>query len=278
VRFLSRFPVRPVVVFDPIEGLSADSTVAELGFLRNLKVWYAFLQRSLNRVPEPDGERLLELLRRPRAATPIPAPLPQAARAHLEPSLLDAQAVAAPVARMDVVPAEVESRTHTEIQAKLRDIGFAEGYDVWVADRGLEWNGGHLGDGCIPELPVVAPERTRVAMRGIDVIWFRKGTGHPVRFFEIEHSTSVYSGLLRMNDVKIDFPLEEAFIVGEGEKTRAKFEREIARRTFESSGLSERTRFLLYEQVRQTWTKYRAIGQGSKDWGLSPAREADSAS
>jgi hypothetical protein len=45
-------------------------------------------------------------------------------------------------------------------------------------------------------------------MRNIDVIWFRRGTGHPVRFFEVEHSTSVYSGLLRFNDVMIDFPIE----------------------------------------------------------------------
>ena len=64
-------------------------------------------------------------------------------------------------------------------------------------------------------------------MRNIDVIWFRRGAGHPVRFFEIEHSTSVYSGLLRFNDVMIDFPIPEAFVVGDGDKTQAKFEREM---------------------------------------------------
>ena len=91
------------------------------------------------------------------------------------------------------------------------------------------WNGQPLGDGCLTDLPVVAAERTRVVMRGIDVIWFRQGAGHPERFFEIEHSTSVYSGLLRFNDVMIDFPIPEAFVVGDGEKTQWKFEREIAR-------------------------------------------------
>src|SRR5439155_21287599 len=101
---------------------------------------------------------------------------------------------------------ERESRVHTELQGQLRDIGIFEGYDIWVADRGLEWEGGVLGDGCLTDLPVVAPERTRVVMRNIDVIWFRRGAGHPVRFFEIENSTSVYSGLLRFNDVMIDFP------------------------------------------------------------------------
>lgn len=110
-------------------------------------------------------------------------------------------------------------------------------------------------------------------MRLIDVIWFRKGAGHPVRFFEIEHSTSVYSGLLRFNDVMIDFPIPQAFIVGDGGKTRAKFEREIARRSFEHSGLRDVTQFLLYDRVRQTWRKYQDVGEGSREWGEDPAAD-----
>ena len=138
---------------------------------------------------------------------------------------------------------------------------------MWVADRGACGRARLSGMVASADLPVVAAERTRAVMRNIDVIWFRRGAGHPVRFFEIEHSTSVYSGLLRFNDVMIDFPITEAFIVGDGEKTQRKFEREIARRTFEHSGLVEVTRFLLYEQVRQTWQRYRSVGQGSKGWG-----------
>jgi hypothetical protein len=46
-------------------------------------------------------------------------------------------------------------------------------------------------------------------------------------------------------------------------------EREFARRTFEHSGLRDVTKFLLYDQVRQTWGKYREIGTGSKEWGRS---------
>ena len=109
------------------------------------------------------------------------------------------------------------------------------------------------------------------------VIWFRRGAGHPVRFFEIEHSTTVYSGLLRFNDVMIDFPVPQAFVVGDGDKTQRKFEREIARRTFEHSGLIDVTQFLHYAQVRETWEKYRGIGEGSRQWGASasPATAAD---
>lgn len=145
---------------------------------------------------------------------------------------------------------------------------------MWVADRGIKWNDEELGKGCLADLSVIAPGRTRTVMKNIDVIWFRRGTGHPVRFFEVEHSTSVYSGLLRMNDVMIDFPITEAFIVGDGDKTQRKFEREIARRTFEQSRLKNVTQFLRYDQVRQTWQKYLSIGAGSKEWGSRPSQRS----
>jgi hypothetical protein len=280
-RYPWRFPVTPVIALEPIQGLPGEEAARELHSLRRLKRWGTFLQRSLNAVPDDDGQRLLELLHQPRVERPIVvAHRPTTRRPSEAPErgLLEAQAVL-PFEGRSEVPVEAadrEPRTHTEIQAKLRDVGFYEGFDVWVADRGLEWNGKRLGEGCLTDLPVIAADRTRVAMRGIDVIWFRKGAGHPVRFFEIEHSTTVYSGLLRFNDVMIDFPIPEAFIVGDGEKTHSKFEREIARRTFEHSGLRNVTQFLLYSQVRETWLQYQAVGRGSRGWGKTP-RPAESA-
>ena len=284
VRFPWRFPAEPIITLDPQSGVPGAEAATHLGFLRRLKQWGVYLQRSLNSVPEDDGHELLRMLQEPREAVPIAIPKrrrPQSAlKLDLAPGPLEAQAqpLARPVAIVEAQDPEpdAEPRTHTEIQAKLRDIGIYEGFDVWVADRGTTWNGEALGNGCLPDLPVVAADRTRAVMRNIDVIWFRRGAGHPVRFFEIEHSTSVYSGLLRFNDVMIDFPIPEAFIVGDGEKTQRKFEREVARRTFEHSGLIDVTRFLLYEDVRQTWQRYRSVGSGSKEWGeprLSQASE-----
>jgi hypothetical protein len=275
-RYPWRYRAEPLVALDPLRGIPGPEVARELEFLRRLKQWGTFLQRSLNRIPDNDGARLLRLLQEPRPELPIELPKqrPRSKASH-EPArdLLDAQAtpleLAPPLEEDGSVPSE--PRTHTEIQAKLRDIGLYEGYDVWVADRGKEWNGRLLGEGCLTDLPVVAAERTRAVMRNIDVIWFRRGAGHPMRFFEIEHSTSVYSGLLRFNDVMIDFPIPEAFVVGDGDKTQAKFEREIARRTFDHSGLRRVTRFLLYEQVRGTWTRYTEVGGGSREWGSTSA-------
>lgn len=52
-------------------------------------------------------------------------------------------------------------------------------------------------------MPQFTQSSTLTIAKYIDVIWFIKGTANPIRFFEIEHSTSIYSGLLRLNDVKI---------------------------------------------------------------------------
>ena len=284
-RFPWRFPVEPVAALDPEYGLPGGWVAETVSFLRELRQWGVYLQRSLNPVPDSDGEALIEMLGQPREAVPIvvapqrprrrrPARVEQPEPGHLEAQAVPALAVVQPD---EEAPPATESRTHTEIQGKLRDIGRAEGFDVWVADRGVLWEGGPLGEGCLSDLPVVANERTRATMRNIDVIWFRRGTGHPFRFFEIEHSTSVYSGLLRFNDVMIDFPITEAFVVGDGDRTQRKFEREIARRTFDHSGLADVARFLDYDQVRQTWQLYRTVGQGSRAWGTSsePPRATD---
>jgi hypothetical protein len=275
VRFPARFAVEPLVVLDPARGVPGAEAAEELACLSRFKHWGTFLQRSLNKMPDDDGERLLAMLREPRPEAPITVPQRRAQRASAaqapERGHLEAQAQPPTLTSIDggerIEDELREPRTHSEIQAKLRDIGIFEGFDVWVADRGTKWNDEELGAGCLADLPIVAAERTRAVMKNIDVIWFRRGTGHPVRFFEIEHSTSVYSGLLRMNDVMIDFPIPKAFIVGDGEKTQRKFEREIARRTFQHSELKNVTQFLRYDQVRQTWQKYRSVGTGSKEWG-----------
>jgi hypothetical protein len=202
VRYPWRFPTEPDVALDPVLGVPGAEAAKELAILSRLKQWGTYLQRSLNSVPDEDGERLLEMLKEPRQPVPILVPRRRRARpaevraTAPEPGHLEAQAIPVQLTAVETPPEEplTESRTHSEIQAKLRDIGIFEGFDVWVADRGTEYEGEPLGKGCLTDLPLVAAERTREVMKNIDVIWFRRGTGHPVRFFEIEHSTSVYSG------------------------------------------------------------------------------------
>jgi len=151
---------------------------------------------------------------------------------------------------------------HLRNQYLLVKIGRMRNYDVWVAanDRGKSYQGKNLSDLTLHELPYFAgPTVLRIA-RSIDVIWFKKQTAQPICFFEIEHSTAIYSGLLRLNDVKIDYPIPRAFIVGPKERKKL-FERQIERRTFMYSELSDVWQFLNYEDVNRLWKSYEEISE-----------------
>jgi len=103
-------------------------------------------------------------------------------------------------------PAAADDRSHTEVQGWLRDLGRALGFDVYVAanDRGRTWAGGLLGDRCLTDLPAAIAARPGCdAVRLIDVIWFEAGTPHVAAAFEVEHSTSIYSGIVRLLDLAL---------------------------------------------------------------------------
>jgi type II restriction enzyme len=100
-------------------------------------------------------------------------------------------------------------RTHTEIQGWLRDLGHALGYDVWIAanDRSRPCGGGRLGDGCLEALPdTLAHAPGSDAVRLIDVLWLEGGTARVAAAFEVEHSTSIHSGIVRLLDLALGAP------------------------------------------------------------------------
>ncbi len=113
----------------------------------------------------------------------------------------------AEASRLDkAVAAQGETdRTHAEIQAWLRDLGLALGHDVWIAanDRGRLHQGVPLGQGCLERLPdAIATSPGADSIRLIDVLWLSKGGG-VAAVFEVEHSTSIYSGIVRMLDLAL---------------------------------------------------------------------------
>lgn len=103
--------------------------------------------------------------------------------------------------RKALEPARRGDRTHTEIQGWLRDLGRAIGFDVWVAanDRARPLGDGRLGDGCLASLPPPLAAIDTVPL--IDVIWLERDGERPVAAFEVEHTTSIYSGIVRMLDL-----------------------------------------------------------------------------
>lgn len=97
-------------------------------------------------------------------------------------------------------------QTHSEIQSWLRDLGLALGYDVWVAanDRGRLHEGLPLGSHCLENLPrSIATARGSDSIRLIDVLWLERSGDRVAAAFEVEHSTSIYSGIVRMLDLAL---------------------------------------------------------------------------
>ncbi len=97
-------------------------------------------------------------------------------------------------------------RTHTEIQCWLRDLGLALGYRVWIAanDRNRLHEGARLGEGCLDNLPpALASGAGAESIRLIDVLWLDPVTDRVTAAFEVEHSTTIYSGVVRMLDLAL---------------------------------------------------------------------------
>ncbi len=98
---------------------------------------------------------------------------------------------------------------HTHLQQVLLTIGAALGYDVWAArnDHSRRWNGQPLGELSLPVLPPLEVEgATRDTISLIDVLWLDKESHHIVAAWEVEKSTSIYSGILRLRDLALSVP------------------------------------------------------------------------
>jgi len=143
----------------------------------------------------------------------------------------------------DVVDDGEAKISHTQIQWLLAKIGHRFGCQVWIAsnDQSKVWDGQSLGDLSIKSLPTLGLDSSSQKIISlIDVVWL-KGTKQIAAAFEVEHTTSVYSGILRMSDLialspNLNFPL---YLVAP-EKRLAKVQRELSRPTFQTLELHKR--------------------------------------
>ena len=141
--------------------------------------------------------------------------------------------------------------SHSQIQTLIGAIGIHRGYDIWIPniDRNkLDWQ---LANKFVSKNDL--PERyLRVfgIIKQVDVLWLKRGSSDLSAMFEVEHSTSIYSGLLRFNDLHLIEPnLKPKFSIVSNDIRRALFLRQISRPTFKMSGLSELCNFLEYKDV-----------------------------
>jgi hypothetical protein len=159
-------------------------------------------------------------------------------------------------------PALPTESIHTDAQAALIALGRMVGCDVWVAsnDKSKLSKGSPLGVDCLKSLPNMglSVEAAR-AIGLIDIIWIKKNA--PLAAFEVEATTSVHSGLLRMSDLVELVPALnlDLYIVAPQEREN-KVLTEMGRPTFQRIGLSDICRFVSIEELQRLTEKVKGLG------------------
>jgi hypothetical protein len=151
---------------------------------------------------------------------------------------------------------EKDLRESLQMQVTLSEIGSLMGFQIWLprADRTrvlTKWKPepGRL----LENLPVGFNQATMKTIEQIDVLWL-KGLSI-MRAFEVEHTTSVYSGILRMADLLAMQPnLKIRLHIVAPASRREKVFQEIRRQVFahlEGGALSGICTYLSYEKVAE---------------------------
>jgi len=141
--------------------------------------------------------------------------------------------------------------SHSQVQTLLGKIGENKGFDIWIprSDRSrLDWNLVPAFS-CTPSLPPALDPVVEVAEQ-IDVMWIDRGKNRLAALFEVEHSTPIYSGLLRLNDVLLSTPQMNPKIgIASNDERKENFVRQLNRPTFKVSGLTNACTFFEYENI-----------------------------
>jgi hypothetical protein len=158
---------------------------------------------------------------------------------------------------------EEVNNLHTQIQWLLLKLGQDMNLDVWVAtnDRSKQFDGNRfdIQPKLLKRLPQRFPEATQRTVELIDVLWW-KGQA-VVAAFEIENTSSIYSGLLRLSDLTAmqpDLPTP-LYIVAPDERER-KVILEINRPTFSiATNLAQKCRYISYSSLHKAVEKAEGL-------------------
>jgi type II restriction enzyme len=170
--------------------------------------------------------------------------------------------------KKDAERALADDRTHTEVQGLLRDLGKELGYEVWVAsnDRRRAYLNGQLADGCVTALPACIENAPGAdAIRLIDILWLDKERTKVMAAFEVEHTTSIYSGIVRMLDLALgsDLQATEGLFLVAPDSREEDVRAQLARPAF-SRVADMKVRFLSYGELEKNRIALGRFGSGIK--------------
>jgi hypothetical protein len=265
-----RFKVTPLVVLEMEHAIPVTdpSVWTSLSWTRGRgrgRGWGMIFRRALREFEPADGQFLATSIRR-QAQTPTVYPLSDSDKRHLR-ARPRVQTTAGTIAvevpdssdeqRDEGETAPAVTRESIKMQALLCEIGVRMGFRVWLPpadrERVLELLDGDLRSSAIERLPLNYDEATLRTVEQIDVLWLRGRS--IVRAFEVEHTTAIYSGLLRMADLLALQPnMQIALHIVAPDEKREKVLREIQRPVFallDRGPLAETCSFLSYASIRE---------------------------
>ncbi len=223
--------------------------------------WTIAVRRSLAKMQDEDGSFLEKLM------------LQQIKAHHIYPlTAADIKKIKAPTVKtsdnrqvtvsipendkVTEVPEErVKQRESIRIQAHLARIGERMRMKIWIPrsdkQRVLEEWKPENETSLLNQLPLNYDDATLKTIENIDVLWIRGRS--IIRAFEVEHTTSIYSGILRMADLMALQPNLniKAHIVAPIERRDKVFE-ELTRPVFtylEKGPLQDSCTFISYDSV-----------------------------
>lgn len=148
------------------------------------------------------------------------------------------------------VPVELEvdvtKLSHSDVQGILIELGNLLRYKTYVADPSKPYRGKKLKDfATLSEIPQFTYPDTLKTAKDVDAIWFGADfPPYPVACFEVEHTTNVTGGLLRLYRLKGLGP--KFFIIARSD-LKHKFESEVERTPFYE--IKDRYIFRSYDQL-----------------------------
>ena len=268
--FVVRFHVQPVVWLNKEHGIPIheDEIWSALTFTRDHEYgrtgWTGKLRVSLGLLDGEDGEFLNGMLER-QERSPKVYPVNEddykklvSHRVRLADRTVSVSVPSADDSHDEDQHEEalVDVRESIQIQALLADIGSLMGFKIWLprSDRvRVEGAMSEDGSSILDVLPLNYDDTTLKTIEQIDVLWLK---GRSImRAFEVEHTTSIYSGILRMADLlalqpNMDIKLH---IVAPAER-RDKVFTEVRRPVFsllDRAPLADSYTFMSYDSLRE---------------------------
>ncbi len=265
--FVVRFRVRELVWLPVDKGLPIHekSVWENLSFTRGQATgsttWTGKLRGSLVQLDDADGA-FLESAIRTQASGGVTYPVDPDVFRRLATHKVrrEDQDVVVTIPEAEEPGEEGETpREHREsirLQALLAEIGSRMAMKIWLprSDRGAvldEWKGDHSA--LLERLPLNYDEATLKTIEQIDVLWLQ---GRAIkRAFEVEHTTSIYSGILRMADLlalqpNMDIRLHIVAPISRRDKVFQELRRPVFS-LLERGPLSQSCTYVSYDSVRE---------------------------